>query len=551
MYYLQVWKCPFFKKMAMQQYIQVKNVSSLRGKIVDRKGRILAFSSYADSCYVDPGEIADPAEVAERIAPYLLEGDVMSIFKKLTVPGRRFVWLQRRMNVRDSEQIKQMKIKGIGFVQEEKRLYPYGNIAGHLLGRVGSDNQPLSGIEYAADDILSGKAFTRKMRRDARGKAINIGYSVETKGNCDVRLTIDRTIQYIAESELEKAMVSTRAHKGVVIVQEPFSGEILAMAVFPQLNLHESGSVRDLFNSAISGVWEPGSTLKVVIAAAALEEGTVTLDEVLYCEQGEFTVEDRVIHDHEKHGQLTVRQIIENSSNIGMAKIGAKLGRTKLYYYIRAFGFGSYSGISLAGEAKGIFRAPRYWSGVSTSMLSFGQEIGVTPLQMIGAYSAIANGGYLMQPCIVKDVVDQQGQVVWSSKTEPIRRVLREETVMQMKEVLRGTITRGTGRSAQVRGFTVCGKTGTGQQIDKETKKYSDDRYLASFCGFLPSRIPRVCLLVFLDGPQGVYYGGIVAAPVFARIGARVMAYLNVPPDKETYPSESVVNQYVQASKIN
>lgn len=551
MYVLQVWKSAYFKKYAERQYVRLRNVSSLRGRILDRKGRVLAFSTLADSCYADPALIADPVQTARDIASFLNLSEE-AVLSKLRLRGRRFIWLERKMPADNVIRIKRLDVKGIGFLREEKRLYPYGNIGSHLIGMLGSENQPLSGIEYSAENILSGSVSTRKIFRDALGNKISAGNKTQNSEYLNVTLTIDSTIQYIAEAELKKTMDESKAEQGVVIIQEPRTGEILALAISPPLDLaNEGGAVKDLNNVAISGIWEPGSTFKLIPLAAALEEEVVSIDDTFDCENGEYQIEDRVIHDHQKHGIMTVQQIFQKSSNIGMAKIGNLLGREKLYYYTRAFGFGSYSGISLIGEAKGLFRSTKYWSGVSVSMISFGHEVGVTPLQMTNAYSVVANGGNLMEPHIIKNIINQNGKKIWSSEPVVVRKVLSPRTVGLLKRILASAVQSGTGTRAIVKGFTVCGKTGTAQQIDKQTRKYSDERYFASFCGFLPKEKPRITIFVCFDAPQGSYWGGVIAAPVFSRIASRVMAYLNVMPDVDVNPAPHEINQYANITSIN
>ncbi|MBD3271035.1 MAG: penicillin-binding protein [Elusimicrobia bacterium] len=551
LYYLQVWNHAFYQRHARNQYVRYKNVRSLRGNILDRRGRVLSFSTFADSCYADPFLIRRPRMTAEQIAPYVGETPA-EIAEKLSTAHGRFVWIKRRMGATESDAVRKLDLPGIGFIQEEKRLYPYGNLAGHVIGMLGDDNQPLSGIEFSAAELLSGKRITTKTRRDALGKEICLEAGTVNEQTCNVKTTIDRTIQYFAEAELERAMEETQAERGIVIVQDPHTGEILAMALSPMLELSGTCStVGDLKNYAVSGIWEPGSTFKIVPVAALLQEKMVTSTDRFDCENGEFDVMDRTIHDHTEHGMLTVSEIVEQSSNIGMAKLGGLLGKEKMYYYTRAFGFGAYSGISLAGEQRGIFRQSKYWSGVSLYMLSFGQEIGVTPLQLIGAYSAIANGGYLVKPWIIKEIIDHEKRNMCVTEKTVVRKVLDQHVVEKLKDMLCNTVDNGTGMLAQVESFSVCGKTGTAQQIDKETREYSTEKYFASFCGFLPKENPRVCILVCLDAPKGVYWGGVVAAPVFARIAARTIAYLNVPPDRNQEPISPQPTQYAQSKNIN
>jgi cell division protein FtsI (penicillin-binding protein 3) len=325
------------------------------------------------------------------------------------------------------------------------------------------------------------------------------------------------------------------------------------MAQEPALDLNDQEHLKlgDLKNYAVSGLWEPGSTFKVVTAIAGIEQGKVLLDDIYNCEKGNFKVADRTIHDHEKYGMLTFQQVMEFSSNIGIAKLGAKIGKDSLYEYIRAFGFGAYTGIKLAGETTGICRPPNAWSGVSLSMISFGQEISVSPLQLTAAYSAIADDGILREPLIIKEIHDRDGNSIFSAKPAVVRRVYSSSTAVAIKALLQGVVERGTGILAQVPGYTVCGKTGTAQKIDEKTRVYAKEKYFSSFCGFVPAQQPAVTIAVFLDEPRGAYYGGLIACPIFSRIASRVMAYLNVPPDNRLTPPVPKKNKKILAYAHN
>lgn len=523
LYHIQVWRHQEFHHLAHRQIQRVSERMPLRGSILDRKNRTLALSLELQSCFADPSEVENPAMTAKTLAP-LLNVSSQELLQKIRRKKSSFVWLARKLDPAVSAKIQALRLPGIGLKREEKRIYPHDGLAAQLLGTVGVDNQGLSGVEYSYDSVLCGGPIHETWERDARGRGL-----LETRVSQDeprhVVLTIDKTIQYIAEQELDRAFRETKAHSAMAVVQDAHTGEILAMAHRPTISSWtDKGIPKELLKiPAISRIFEPGSTYKIVVSAAALEEGVVTPGEVFHCENGEYKIANLRIHDHERHGLLTFAQTMEYSSNIGMAKVGSRVGKEKLYTYSRAFGFGALTGIGLEGEASGILRSPSSWSGVSLSMISFGQEVGVTALQITNAFSAIANGGWLMEPQIVMN------------QTASIRQVISAKTAQILTEILEGVVKEGTGVAAQVPGYRVAGKTGTAQKIDPATRRYSPDKYIASFCGFLPADRPRVTIFVMLDEPQGVYWGGYCAGPVFSRLGLRVMHALNIAPAKE-YP---------------
>jgi len=390
-------------------------------------------------------------------------------------------------------------------------------------------------VEQAADEWLSGRATPYTFASWSLSKDAT-RFPAKDATPRSVVLTLDRTLQYIVEQELAAQMRMSRAKSGTVIVQDPHTGEILAMATAPSFNPNlwgaphaDTGYTLDsLKNFAVERVVEPGSTFKLITAAAAIDQHVVNPRDTFFCENGNWQIKGRTIHDHEKEGWLTFTEVISKSSNIGTAKVALRLGQDNLFRYARAFGFGMPTGCGLPGDGSGILRNPKTWSPSSLPTIAFGQEVGVTPLQMVNAYSVIANGGMLLEPKLYKGVIDEDGVYrEWETRSA-IRRVVSQKTVTALKSILRDVVDRGTGKAAAVEGLTVAGKTGTAQKIDTVTRQYYSDRYLASFCGFTPVGSPRLVIGVFLDDPRTSYWGGSEAAPLFARIVRDAAAYLHL-----------------------
>ncbi len=498
---------------------------------------MLAESVRVGSCYADPRLISRVDDVARRLSP-ILKMPVSAIAAKIRKAPGSFVWLARHLPVEQAQALEKANLLGVGLQWEYKRFYPNGDLASHLLGYVGGEGQGLSGTERIFNDSLLDTRPPRHALRDGRGTGLSLP-SEETEGKPGgtyVRLTIDRTIQYLAEKELEWGMKRSRAKTGMIVVQDPHTGEILAAASRPNLELTAKtlSHVSEIQIPAVHAVFEPGSTFKVVLAAAALEEGTVKPGETFYCENGEWRYRDLTIHDHSREKILTFAQVIERSSNIGTAKVALRLGKEKFYDYVRAFGFGTLTGSEIPGESAGLLKPIPRWSGVSLPITSFGQEVSVTALQLACAYSAIANGGVLLEPRLFVEAVDQiGGRKTWETPTA-IRRVISEKTAARLRDILQGVVLRGTGKDALLDGWTVAGKTGTAQKIDPRTRKYSADKFVASFCGFVPAVKPRLTIVVVYDEPQGVSWGGYNAGPVFRNVAWHAMTYLGVSSDKET-----------------
>ena len=543
-------------KRAEQEHEKNISIEAERGTIYDRAGNILALNVDVPSIYAVPTAIRNPASASRLLAP-ILKIDSKILLKKLS-DERSFVWLQRKIGPEKAQEIEKHHIEGIGVVMESQRFYPKRALFGHLLGFAGLDNRGLEGVELKYDPSLRGEKGWLVVERDAHGKSIfpkGFDYIAPSRGK-DLHLTVDEVIQYISERELDRVIEKSHAKGGTVIVMDPWSGEILSMAVRPRFNPNRVGEYHpsEWRNRAITDVYEPGSTLKIVTASAALEEKVVTPDEMIDCEEGAFFIAGTVIHDHTPVGVVPFRQVVAKSSNIGTAKIAQRLGEEKLVSYMRAFGFGERLGIDLRGESPGLLRDPKQWSKRSLVSMAMGQEIGVTALLMVTAASVVANGGYLMIPHLIKEVNEGiEGTAVRSvdpksdrrAAPQTRRRVISEGTAKEMVRILGEVVSKsGTAEQAAIPGYAVAGKTGTAQKIDPATGRYAPDRFVSSFVGFAPAEDPAVTILVIVDEPEGKGWGGTVAAPVFSAIGKEVLHYLKVPP--EAAPAGKVLTASLQ-----
>ncbi len=530
---------------ARAEQSQEKNikVEGERGTIYDRNGKVLAMNIERPSVYAVPSAIQSPRKLARRLAP-ILQVSQKSLHKKLAKKNN-FVWLRRKVSLETRARIEKENFAGIGFIRESKRIYPQASRFGHLIGFAGLDNRGLEGVERRHDASLRGKAGFVVLERDAHGQSVfpkNFNYARSTPGK-SLTLTVDEVIQHISERELDRIVKETGALGGTVIVMDPWSGEILSMAVRPEFDPNKVGSSRpdQWRNRAITDFYEPGSTFKIMTAAAAIEENLVAPDDLIDCEQGRYRVKGTTIHDHDAIGIVSFREVIAKSSNIGTIKVAEILGPDRLSKYVQDFGFGKQLGIDLGGESRGLLRERKLWSGRSLASIAIGQEIGVTPLQMVTAASVIANGGWLMTPKIVKET--GEGATAEGNGSRIKRRVLSETTTEIMMEILTEVVSeRGTARRAAIPGYTAAGKTGTAQKFDQALGRYSNERSVSSFVGFAPAEDPVVTILVVVDEPQGIAWGGEIAAPVFSNIAGEVLHYLKVPPSGNR-PQEDLTPQ--------
>jgi cell division protein FtsI (penicillin-binding protein 3) len=533
MFQLQVLKKEqLYKLAAQQQHVQIPLVPK-RGTVYDSNGDELAVSIEVESVYVDARKVVDVEKTARELAS-ILQIDREELKQRLKT-HRPFEWVQRKISSKEAERIKALQLPGVSFLNENRRFYPNSQLAAHLIGFVGLDSKGLEGIEFQYDALLNGENRVWTAARDALGRQIAMGNVPFEKEDHyrNIVLTVDKAVQHIAETELDRGVERWGAKGGMVIAMDPSTGKILAMASYPTFNPNQFIQYRSKSwrNEAISDVFEPGSLFKVFLAAAALEEQVVRPSDSFFCENGSYTVYDRTIHDTSKHGWLTFQQILKFSSNIGASKVGEKMGRERFYRYIAAFGFGEKTQINLPGEGKGIVHHPRYWPPVALDTISFGQGISVTGIQLVTALSAIANGGFLMRPYVVEKTLNEKGEVVQSFQPETVRKVISGATAEKVTALLKTTTEKGgTGEGAVPAGYDVAGKTGTAQKVDSLLGGYSETRYTSSFMGFAPSGEPKLALLVVIDEPQGGNYGGVVAAPIFKAIMEKVLPYLHVVP---------------------
>jgi cell division protein FtsI (penicillin-binding protein 3) len=536
--YLQLFLHSDYLARAARQQRHTIDIYPKRGVIYDRNMHPLAMSVPVQSAFAVPAEIKDRA-MAARLLSGPLEIPAEEIREKFD-SGPPFVWLKRKLAPAKSEAVESLNLKGIYLQEENQRYYPKRDLAAHVLGFVDVDEKGLGGIEREYDNLIRGKEEKVVVMADAHQRWFDGGEAQRDRG-VNVVLTLDEKIQYIAERELAAAIVKTHAPAGTVIVQDPNSGAILAMANWPKFNPNSAieASTDARTNRAISDIYEPGSTFKLITLSAAFDQNLIRPDEVFDCQNGAVTVAGHVIHDHQRLGLLTVADILAKSSDVGAIKIALRLGSPKFYDYIRAFGFGNPTGIDLPAESRGLLNRLDHWGSYSIASVSMGQEVGVTPLQMISAVSSIANGGLLYKPHIVEEM--RRGDAVLplegpSSFAEP-KRIVRPETAAVLRSLMEGVILHGTGRKARLDGWTAAGKTGTAQKIDPATGRYSAHNVIASFTAFVPINNPVVTILVSIDSPGGYPHGGgDVAAPVFKRIAEQILPYLDVPRDVPLTP---------------
>ena len=527
---IQVLKGQDLKTRADRQHTMTLQTESERGVIFDRNGEKLAVSVMADSVCADPSKVVDPQTTAGKIAA-ILRIDRGTILKKFSA-SRNFCWIARRITPDQAALVEKADLDGIFLIKEPKRFYPNGELAGHLIGFVGLDAKGLEGVELRYDEDLRGAPEKLTWARDAKGKRLYP--RVEPAGgprreSTNLILTIDNRIQHLVESQLKEAVQAKGAKGGIAIVMDPKTGEILALA-------NEMGFDPNVFSKSGAGVgknkvitdcFDPGSTFKPFLAAAALEEGVVRETDQFYCENGNYRVADRVIHEaqRKRHGYLAFPDIIKYSSNIGSVKISERLGKEKFYHYIKKFGFGAKTGIDLPGEIAGLLRPVNNWTRVDAATVAFGQGISVTAMQLVTALSAIANQGVLMKPYIVRGLVDKRGQVIKKYAPTPVRQVVSPRTARRLTAIMTSVVgdPDGTGKKARIESVNVAGKTGTSQKYDSARRVYSSERVRTSFMGFFPAEDPQVAILVMLDEPQRDKWGGVASAPVFKNIAEKIL----------------------------
>jgi len=539
--YLQVVERSELTARAERQQERLVKLEPKRGTIFDRMVRELAVSLDVDSVFGIPADIDNPRTLAQQLSRILKENPA-ALEQRLS-SDKRFAWISRKVEPSQARKIKELGSRDIGLLVESKRFYPKKALAGQVLGFTNMDNKGLEGVELSYDAVLSGMSGWVLAEKDAMGRTVFPGgpgfqYKLPKPGK-DIILTIDEVLQHIAEKELDKALAEFHAAGGVCIVMAPRTGELLALTVRsgtsgrPSFNPNTPQQYKpaEWRNRAVTDVFEPGSIFKPFLAAAALEEHAVHPMERIDCSAGSIQVADRVIKDAHHNGVLTFTDVIADSSNVGTIKVATRLGKQRFYKYITAFGFGKKTGLDMPGEISGLVKDYRLWSGVSIGSIAIGQEIGVTPIQMAAAYSALANGGTLMKPYIVSEIVDRDGKEGEKYAPQPVGRAVSEDTVKKLTKILQRVVAHGTGQKAAPAGYTAAGKTGTAQKIDQKTGLYSKEDYVSSFVGFAPANAPALVILVMIDSPVGIVWGGSVAAPVFKAIAEQGLAYLQVPPD--------------------
>jgi cell division protein FtsI (penicillin-binding protein 3) len=528
--YLQLFRYSEYYSRAQHQQRLIVDVGASRAEIFDRNMNPLAMSVPVDSAFAVPSEIADPEMVA-RLIGKVLDISADEIATRIA-SSHSFAWIARKIPPEKAERIAAMNLRGIYFQREGGRFYPKRDLAAHVLGYVDIDQKGLAGIEYSLDESIRSKPGKMLILADAHRRWYDSSDKAPDSGT-SVVLTLDEKIQYIAEKELAQAIHDTQAKTGTIIVENPNSGELLAIANWPTFNPNAAkDSPADArVDRAASTLYEPGSVFKIVTLSAAIDQGVTNANELVDCQNGAIYIAGHRIRDHKAYGLLTVSQILAYSSDVGAIKVGLRLGAPKFYDYIRAFGFGQSTGVDLPGETRGMLRRLENWTPVSVGAISMGQEVGVTPLQMITAVSAMANGGLIVRPHVVREL-RRGSQITESPDSQQMpRRVIKETTAATMRNMLEGVVLMGTGKLAKLDGYTSAGKTGTAQKYDPDTGRYSTHDLIASFVGFAPINTPALTILVQLDSPVGPHDGGEVAAPVFKRIAQQVLAYPDVPCD--------------------
>ncbi len=533
--YLQVVRHDDLQARAERQQKRTISAPAKRGEILDRRGRVLAYSVDADSIYAVPSEFADPKGVAAAVCGALdncAAEERAGLEEKFSRP-RPFVYVRRQVSPDVARRVAALDLEGIGFMKETRRFYPNRTLAAHLLGYVGLDSGGLQGLESAYDRLIKGHAGTVLIQTDARRHAFSRLERPPTSG-ATLELTIDQGLQYIAERELHAGVVEHRAAGGSAVVMDPLTGEVLAIANEPTFNPNAFRTASDLErrNRAVQDLYEPGSTFKIVTASAAIEEEVVSPDDLIDTGRGQIHIGSRVVEDTHAYGVISFTDVIVKSSNVGAIKVGLRLGPERLSRYVRRFGFGRPTSPDFPGENRGIVWDPSRLTDSALASVSMGYQVGVTPLQMAAAVSAVANGGELLEPRVVRAVVRDGIRTVVPRKV--VHRAIRPATAATLTEMMEQVVERGTATIARIPGYTIAGKTGTAAKL--VNGRYSKSDYNASFVGFIPSRNPVLTIIVVVDTPQGGYFGGTVAAPIFKRIAEAALRQLAVPPSINPAP---------------
>lgn len=539
--FVQLGAAKSLSNIASNQYRMAVSLLSKRGVIFDRNRKELAVTINLNSVFAEPFRVKDKELASQKLSSVLgISRD--EIYKKLS-QERGFVWLGRKVSPDTARAVRALNIKGIDFIKEPQRVYPHGILASHVIGFTDTDNNGLEGLELKFDRFLKGTEGWRYSVRDAKQREVTAYESREIPpiDGDNIVLTIDSTIQAIAETELEEGYKKYHARGACIIVMDPFTGDILALANRPNFDPNNARSAPADFrrNRAICDYFEPGSSFKIVAASSLLEEKAVRPSEKFFCENGEYRWCGHTYHDHRPHGWLEFRDVIKHSSNIGTMKAAQRLGKDRLYKYIKRFGFGERTGIELPCEVNGVTSHPSTWSKLSLCSISMGQEVTVTALQLACAISALANGGNMVKPRIVESIEDRTGHVIQKFELKKPQRVISEETSNEMRNILRGVVDDGTATLAEVDGYFPAGKTGTGQKIEPGGG-YSHRKFTASFIGFVPYDNPRFVIAVIMDEPRPFYYGGVVCTPVFKKVASQLVSYYKIWPKEKQNKRKTV-----------
>jgi cell division protein FtsI/penicillin-binding protein 2 len=533
---LQVIEHAKLKTEAIRQSQNIKNIEPKRGSIYDRNMTILARSVPRPSVYFHPLDGESHSEQwarAKKVGRVLrLSTSKLNTIRNQINRDKNFIWLARKIEEQKAHLVENMNLNGIYQMEENKRFYPHGKRAAHVLGRVDIDEIGVSGIEYKYNTFLQGVEGEGLVLRDAKRRRYRFEILKPPQDGKDLVLTLDETIQYIAEQELKNAVLESRAQWGTVIISEPSTGEILAMTNYPTYDLNSLPNPPTKLdrNRAVHHTYDPGSTFKIITLSAALENNSVGFEETFDCTPGYVVYAGNTFWDHERLGILSFPEVFVHSSNVGAIFIGQRVGENNLFKTIKRFGFGQKTGIDLPAEERGLLNSIEDWTKISIASHSIGYEISVTPIQMLQTLNVIANRGVIIPPRTVKEI---HAAETGGPSPPPYRRATTEETASTVKDILLDVVARGTGVSAQIPGYTVFGKTGTAQKYDRIAKRYVSSAHIASFAGVVENDKPLFSMIVVIDDPQGHYYGSQVAAPVFREIAKKILRYLCIPPSKK------------------
>jgi cell division protein FtsI (penicillin-binding protein 3) len=555
LYRIQQINKDYYQHLAGKQQMGVEYLEPVRGGIYTSDGQILASSLLVDSVYVDSQFVGKQAQTALTLqrALCLSPATTSEIFKRIE-KGRRFIWVKRKISRKEKQILKKLQIPGVFFVREHKRYYPGGAHGAHVLGFCDIDDKGLAGVELFYDKYLLGSRGVREFERDALGQRITKPGMVDVppKNGNHIYLTIDGVIQNIVEKALDDTYEEWEPVWAAAIVLDVKNGEVLALGCRPTFDPNEPGLyfTERRRNYAIADMYEPGSTFKPITFSGLLEERLVSLDTRVFCEEGQWKLGRRTIHDHKPHGWLTVLHVIAKSSNIGTAKCATMMKEDVFDDYMRNFGFSSPAGIDLPGEAQGNLRPVNKWSKYSLASLAMGQEINVTALQMVSAFAAIANGGKRMRPHVLKRIVDEEGNILCQTGKHQVRRVISEQTSADLRKAMVEVVETGTGTRVKSEKYMIGGKTGTAQKQEPGIRGYAEGKFVASFCGFAPASNPQICVLVVVNEPHGwSHFGGTVAGPPVREIIEETLIYMRIPGDRKKDAKAATENSQAQETR--